>query len=397
TVESILEHNPGFFKQFNIVITSTLSDTLLLKLEKILWEFKIPLIIAYSIGFIGYIRITMPEHTETHHGNLEDLRIDCPWPELKALASNFELKNIKDNSYIQIPYVLILLNCISIWKLKNSKTLPHTYEEKEHFKQIIRSYMHEFDEERIKEVLSMAWKASYTTSIPDDIQYILKDNKCLCISPEVNSYPLYKRSNMKPIQQSSEFWILCRAVSDYISSEGNGLLPLSGILPDMKSDSETYIKLQNTYKKYLISKLINTYRYHQKAKKDYECVRKHVQSILVSINQPVSKISNEKIKLFCKQFKYIKLLRYRSLELEYKYPNSELIKTSFSTPNDLIAWYIALRSYNKYRSAFGKYVGSEEATLNEDTDRYIQLTKQFLSKFDCNITDFQIIACKELL
>lgn len=130
---------------------------------------------------------------------------------------------------------------------------------------------------------------------------------------------------MKPIQQSSEFWILCRAVSDYISSEGNGLLPLSGILPDMKSDSETYIKLQNTYKKYLISKLINTYRYHQKAKKDYECVRKHVQSILVSINQPVSKISNEKIKLFCKQFKYIKLLRYRSLELEYKYPNSELI------------------------------------------------------------------------
>ncbi|CCJ28118.1 unnamed protein product [Pneumocystis jirovecii] len=137
--------------------------------------------------------------------------------------------------------------------------------------------------------------------------------------------------------------------------------------------------------------------YHQKAKKDYECVRKHVQSILVSINQPVSKISNEKIKLFCKQFKYIKLLRYRSLELEYKYPNSELIKTSFSTPNDLIAWYIALRSYNKYRSAFGKYVGSEEATLNEDTDRYIQLTKQFLSKFDCNITDFQIIACKELI
>ncbi|KAG5513880.1 hypothetical protein PMAC_000502 [Pneumocystis sp. 'macacae'] len=367
TLESILEHNPNFFKQFNIVITSALNDKLLLKLEKILWGLKIPLIIAYSVGFIGYIRITMPEHTiiETHADNLEDLRIDCPWPELKALASNFKLENPENHS-IQIPYILILLNCIDIWKIKSPKTLPYTYEEKEQFKQIIRSYMHEFDEEKIQEVLSVAWKASCVTSIPDDVQCILRDNKCIHISSE-----------------SSEFWILCHALSNYVLSEGNGLLPLPGILPDMKSDSEIYVKLRNTY--------------HQKAQKDYEYVRKHVQNILTSINQPISKISDKKIKFFCKQSKYIKLLHYRSLELEYKYPNSELIKSSFSIPDDLITWYIALRCYNKFRNTFGKYAGSEQATLDKDINQYIQLTKQFLSKFNCNITDFQIIACKELV
>ncbi|KAG4305397.1 hypothetical protein PORY_000953 [Pneumocystis oryctolagi] len=368
TLESILEHNPTFFKQFDIVITSIFDETFLLKLEKNLWELNIPLIIVYSIGFIGYLRIAIPEHTieETHQEGIEDLRIDCPWPELKALASKFQLKNIKSDHYPQLPYVLVLLNCIDIWKLENRETLPYTYKEKEQFKEIIRSYMKGFDEKSIKEVLSVAWKASYVTSIPEDIQSILKDDKCLYLSSE-----------------SSEFWILCRAISNYISTEGNGLLPLSGTLPDMRSDSEIYIQLKNIY--------------YQKAQKDYECVRRCVQNILMSINQPISKISDKKIKLFCKQSRYIKVLRYRSLEQEYKYPNLDLIKSSFSVPDTLIIWYIALRTYNKYRNIFGKYAGSEETALDDDTKKYIQLTKNFLSELDCNITDLQMMACKELI
>ncbi|KAG5437484.1 hypothetical protein PCANB_000912 [Pneumocystis canis] len=354
TLDSILKHNPSFFKQFNIVISSAFDDTLLLNLEKILWELEIPLIIAYSVGFIGYLRITMPEHTitETHCEGPEDLRIDCPWPALKALASNFELKNTKNCPYIQVPY--------------NSETIPQTYEEKEQFKEIIKTYMQGFDEESIKDVLSASWRVSYATSIPDDIQCILNNEKCLNLSSE-----------------SSEFWILCRAISDYVSTEGEGLLPLSGILPDMRSDSNSYIQLQNVYQ--------------QKAQEDYECVRRHVQNILMSMKQSTSKISDEKIKIFCKQSKYIKVMYYRSLEQEYKYPNLELIKSSFSTPNDLIAWYIALRSYNKYKNTFGKYPGSEDTTINIDTDQYIQLTKHFLSELDCKMTSFQIMACKELL
>ncbi|EMR08951.1 hypothetical protein PNEG_02730 [Pneumocystis murina B123] len=368
TLESILIHNPSFFKQFTIVISSIHEDELLLKLEKILWDFDIPLIISYSVGFIGYLRITMPEHTvvETHEENLIDLRIDCPWPALRELASSFNLKNKKNCSYTHIPYILILLNCLDIWKLRNNGMLPCTDEEKQQFKEIIRTYMQGFDKESIEEVLSVSWRASCITSIPDNVQSILKDEKCVHISSE-----------------SSEFWILCHAISNYVSAEGNGLLPLSGVIPDMKSDSESYIKLQNVYR--------------QKAQEDYECVRKYVQDILLSISQPMSKISDDKIKFFCKQCKYMRILRYRSLKEEYRSPDLKLIKSSFSTPDDLIIWYIALRSYNKYKNIFGKYAGAQQATLDADTDKYIQLTEHFLSKFNCKMTEFQIMACKELI
>lgn len=48
--------------------------------------------------------------------------------------------------------------------------------------------MEEFDEESIEEVLSVSWRASCMTLIPDSVQSILKDEKCVHISPEVNSY-----------------------------------------------------------------------------------------------------------------------------------------------------------------------------------------------------------------
>ncbi|KTW28465.1 hypothetical protein T552_01726 [Pneumocystis carinii B80] len=367
-LESILKHKPNFFKQFTIVISSIQEEEMLLRLENVLWEYDIPLIISYSVGFIGYLRITMPEHTiiETHEENPIDLRIDHPWAALKELASSFNLRDRKNCSYRQIPYVLILLNCLDIWKLRNNGMLPCTDEEKQQFKETIRTYMQGFDEESIEEVLSVSWRASCMTLIPDEIQSILKDEKSVNISSE-----------------SSEFWILCHAISNYVSAEGKGLLPLSGAIPDMKSDSESYIKLQNVYR--------------QKAQEDYECVRKYVQDILLSISQPISKISDEKIRIFCKQCKYMKILRYRSLKEEYTYPDLKLIESSFSTPDDLITWYIALRSYNKYKNIFGKHAGEQQATLDEDTDKYIQLTEHFLSEFNCKMTDFQIMACKELV
>jgi amyloid beta precursor protein binding protein 1 len=47
------------------------------------------------------------------------------------------------------------------------------------------------------------------------------------------------------LNKSLNFWILLRAVRDFTeSSQGAGLLPLSGVLPDMKSDTERYVTLQ---------------------------------------------------------------------------------------------------------------------------------------------------------
>ena len=49
--------------------------------------------------------------------------------------------------------------------------------------------------------------------------------------------------------QSDSFWIIARAVAEFVASpgQGNGLLPLSGGVPDMKAESREYVKLQNLY------------------------------------------------------------------------------------------------------------------------------------------------------
>ena len=46
--------------------------------------------------------------------------------------------------------------------------------------------------------------------------------------------------------QSPPFWILARALRDFVAdpAQGDGLLPLTGSIPDMESDTESYVQLQ---------------------------------------------------------------------------------------------------------------------------------------------------------
>ena len=59
---------------------------------------------------------------------------------------------------------------------------------------------------------------------------------------------------------------------EFVAEEGNGHLPCSGIIPDMFSDSERYVQLQNVYR--------------AKAAEDTETVLRHVQTHLEEIGRP---------------------------------------------------------------------------------------------------------------
>ena len=49
-----------------------------------------------------------------------------------------------------------------------------------------------------------------------------------------------------PRDQTPPFWVLARALRDFVADpgEGDGLLPLLGSIPDMESDTESYVQLQ---------------------------------------------------------------------------------------------------------------------------------------------------------
>ena len=91
---------------------------------------------------------------------------------------------------------------------------------------------------------------------PAVVTAILSDPKCLHLS-----------------STSDDFWILSRALKDFVETEGS--LPLRGSIPDMFSDSKRYIQLQNIYR--------------DRATADAEEVFKGVQQHLEAIGrQPAS-------------------------------------------------------------------------------------------------------------
>ena len=71
-------------------------------LSRILWEKpgkSIPLIYCHCIGFIGWIRVQLKEHTvvESHPDSvIDDLRLDCPFPEMLDYFNSMTLESRED-------------------------------------------------------------------------------------------------------------------------------------------------------------------------------------------------------------------------------------------------------------------------------------------------------------
>ena len=97
-------------------------------------------------------------------------------------------------------------------------------------------------------------------------------------------------------EKSPHFWILTRAVRDFVENEGGGQLPLSGKLPDMKSDTLNYIGLQKIYR--------------EKALADFNAVKKRVHGF---IEDSEVSIPDETIELFCKNAAHITVIQYQPL------------------------------------------------------------------------------------
>lgn len=106
--------------------------------------------------------------------------------------------------------------------------------------------------------------------------------------------------------QSSNFWLLTRAVLEFTRhpSNADNLLPLSGALPDMKADSRGYVGLQNLYK--------------QKARADLEVVRELLGQLSDSAGIDRSRVADEEIETFVKHSAFLKVVRGRSLRQEYE-------------------------------------------------------------------------------
>ena len=195
------------------------------------------LVVVRNYGLINYLRLY-----ENYHGSFQlrlpdnpvtDLRIPNAWKELEEFCLNFDLDSMDEMSHKHVPYVIILIQALNKFKSINGK-LPSSSLDKKQYKEIIKSLKKYEDEENFNEALNFYYhgcqdKANLINDELAEIFKILKENYLETLLSKCNV-------------MMSIFFIVCKAL--LVFYERFQTLPVVGILADMTSDTETYIKLK---------------------------------------------------------------------------------------------------------------------------------------------------------
>jgi amyloid beta precursor protein binding protein 1 len=189
--------------------------------------FGIPLVCVWVNGFFGFMHLSINIHTviETHPSTVFDYRFDSPWPELQEYRDSINLDSLSEMDYIHVPFPVFILKAMDSLNFAG----PLDYEQQKKVKDMIKKMDLYQDNENIQEALKNVPRIN--SNVPFHILEILNHPMALTLDSSV-SYRLTK---------SSDFWILVNSLGRYVSKYQQH--PLTGILPDMKSDTEKFVNL----------------------------------------------------------------------------------------------------------------------------------------------------------
>ncbi len=335
---------PDFFTRFTLVVATELPESDLLKLADLLWKASIPLVVARSYGLLGYIRIALPGHEviESHPDNYhQDLRLDCPFPQLVQYMDSINLDGMDNTKHLNVPYLVILYKFLQKWRQSNGGEIPKNYREKKEFKKFLKTGIRKndegfpLDEENFDEAEQNVNSIILPTQIPSAVKAILDDPACTYVTPD-----------------SSNFWLLARAVREFVAAEGDGSLPLRGSIPDMTSSSDMYVELSKVYQ--------------AKAKEDMEAVAGHLSQLLESIGRPNSSVPEAKIRRFCRNSAFLRVLRYNSIAKELEVPNLEELRMHLDNPDSELVYYVLLRAGDQFYGLYNSFPGQKESDFESD-------------------------------
>lgn len=329
----LIDSKPTFVREYTHVIASSLPEAALRKLSAICWEHSIPLIVVRSYGLLGYLRIAIDEHrvVESKRENVaEDLRLFNPFPELLAFANSFDYSKLNDPQFSHVPYAALLIQALAKWRKEHDGKAPTTSAEKTQFRADLKKSARSFGQENIEEAIKAAPKYCWQpVQLRSEVAAVLKDPKIGQIS-----------------DTTPNFWVLATALRDFIANEGQGSLPQAGIVPDMHSDTESFIALQKIYQ--------------EKANKDLAVMVARVNTLLAKASKHAA-IHEDEVKSFCRNAQFLQVLRYTSIESELTGKNAAAVaalKQALEEPNSYASWYLVLRAADRFISANGRYPGA---------------------------------------
>jgi len=350
----------GFFDKFTIVIATQLYGSVLSKLAEYLYSKRVPLLSLRTNGFLGSLRLQLPElcviesHADDDRTDLychpEQLEI---FPELKEFFLSYDL-NSKDSAYIEdIPAPAIMAQKTLEYVEKNGK-LPQGFSEGNAFKQELKKGMtHTENFLQASKSLHLAYDIP---RIGGDVEAVLKDP-----------------AGEKPTKEGGVFWVLVRALRDFIENDGNGkFLPATTKIPDFHTDPKSYVTMKDIYKK--------------RFEADTAKVGEYLKKRLAELDMPENSVDEANLERFVKNCRYLHFERFRSMAEEESAPNTEEIQEKFwefsevetAIPKPkLIEWHLGFKAIDKFHVKNGRLPGSTEK-WKEDQAALKEIAKKAL-------------------
>uniref|UniRef100_A0A060SZD4 NEDD8-activating enzyme E1 regulatory subunit n=1 Tax=Blastobotrys adeninivorans TaxID=409370 RepID=A0A060SZD4_BLAAD len=332
--ELVGSEEASFWTQYDLVIACELPLSTVEALSRLLFSKNIPLLATDTVGFYGYMTLSVQEHTiiETHPDSLVELRLDNPWPELVDFCNLYDLENLSPADHAHVPYVVLLQIYLKQWRDLHDGKLPQTYDEKKQFKQMIMSHQPNDDPENYEQTVANVWRLAQRSGVPpDSVLAITNDPKAQNVS-----------------SHSEPFWILAAALKRYLDHpDSKGLLPLPGVLPDMKADSKGYVALQKIYR--------------EQAHKDFARFKTIYLSILSELGLRANVISDAVAESFCKNAKFLKVVRGHPIVRD----TSQLSYNYTEDSDDLFHIYVGLQAYKAFVESNGRAPGVDDSLSSE--------------------------------
>lgn len=206
------------------------------------------------------------------------------------------------------------------------------------------------DEENYEEAVK-AVNSSFGGGKPDAAtQLILNDDSCVNLNKKVIKFFFLCLESSNNSFQSKSFWIMARALRDFVEFEGAGYLPLPGTIPDMTADTSQYVNLQNVYR--------------SKALLDSDVIYRRVQQLLKELELSSDLISEKDIRLFSRESAHLGVIRGTQISDEYdKHYKATTIADKMESPDSLMGHYVALRAMEKFQSEHGYVPGECQVNL----------------------------------
>ena len=313
---------------------------------------SIPLFYIHCQGFFSHFSVQLPAQfpiVDTHPdpASTQDLRLLNPWPELLEFLEEKagDLDSLPDHEHGHIPYLLILLYFLNVWKALHDGQNPTSYSEKKEFKSLVESAARinnsEGAEENFDEAAAAVLKSLNPPSISNGLREVFEADDCQKLKPT-----------------SANFWIIANAIQKFYTSH-NGILPIPGALPDMKAQSSDYIQLQNIYK--------------AKARSDLAEVAQTIRSSEQELGTKTS-IEQAEIEAFCKGAQFVKLIHGRPIriakctaEIDWS-DRARALSQELQDPDSLLPIYFAFLALDRYQDDIDRIKKLREPANDQQLD-----------------------------